>query len=139
MQEDKEPVFDAAETLGLALSALAGMVRDMTVDADAMRHATEAGFPTATDLADWLVRDADVPFREAHRIAGAVVRLAESKGVGLAGLSPDELQSVDNRLTEGVYGVLSVESSVASRTSFGGTAPNNVRAAVAVARQRFLD
>jgi argininosuccinate lyase len=138
MQEDKEPVFDAAETLGLALSALAGMVRDMTVNPDAMRRATEAGFPTATDLADWLVREAGVPFREAHHITGAAVKRAEEKGVGLAELTPDDLRAVDERLTEGVYAVLSVDASVASRTSFGGTAPDNVRAAVAAARERFL-
>ncbi|MEK9662130.1 MAG: argininosuccinate lyase [Alphaproteobacteria bacterium] len=138
MQEDKEPVFDAAETLGLALSALVGMVRDMTVNPDAMRRATEAGFPTATDLADWLVREAGVPFREAHHITGAAVRRAEEKGCGLAELTPEDLQAVDERLTEGVYAVLSVDASVASRTSFGGTAPDNVRAAIAAARERFL-
>jgi argininosuccinate lyase len=138
MQEDKEPVFDTAESLGLALSALAGMVRDMTVNPDAMRRATEAGFPTATDLADWLVREAGVPFREAHRITGAAVRRAEERGVGLAELTPEDLRAVDARLTEGVYAVLSVDASVASRTSFGGTAPDNVRAAIAAARQRFL-
>ena len=139
MQEDKEPVFDTAESLGLALSALAGMVRDMTVNPDAMRRATEAGFPTATDLADWLVREAGVPFREAHHITGAAVKRAEELGVGLAGLTAADLRAVDGRLTEGVYAVLSVDASVASRTSFGGTAPDNVRAAVAAARKRFLD
>jgi argininosuccinate lyase len=137
MQEDKEPVFDAAETLGLALSALTGMVRDLAVDADAMARATEAGYPTATDLADWLVREADVPFREAHRITGEVVKLAEQKAVGLAGLSIEELRAVDRRLTEAVRAVLSTESSLAARTSFGGAAPANVRAAVAAARARF--
>ncbi len=139
MQEDKEPVFDAAESLGLALSALTGMVRDMTPDPDAMRRATEAGFPTATDLADWLVREAGLPFREAHHVTGAVVKLAERKGVGLADLSLDEFRSIDDRLTEGAFTVLSVDASVASRTSFGGTAPDNVRTAVAAARTRFLD
>jgi argininosuccinate lyase len=102
-----------------------------------MRVAAGKGYSTATDLADWLVRVADVPFRDAHGITGAVVKLAEDKGVDLVELSLAEMQAIDSRITDDVFGVLSVEASVASRTSFGGTAPDNVRTAVADARARF--
>jgi argininosuccinate lyase len=102
-----------------------------------MRAAAGKGYSTATDLADWLVRVADIPFRDAHGITGAVVKKAEDKGVDLVDLSLDEMQEIDPRITEDVFGVLSVEASVASRTSFGGTAPDNVRNAVADARTRF--
>ncbi len=138
MQEDKEPTFDAADTLSLCLAAMTGMLRDMRVNTAAMRRATGSGFLTATDLADWLVRVLGMPFREAHHVTGALVRLAERKGCGLADLSLAELQGVEPRLTEAAREVLSVESSVASRTSFGGTAPVNVRQAVAEARGRLL-
>ena len=138
MQEDKEPLFDAADSLALALAAMAGMVADMTVRPERLRAAASAGFATATDLADWLVRTLDVPFRQAHHITGRLVKLAEGKGVDLAGLSLAEMKSVEPRLTEAVFGVLGVEHSVASRTSFGGTAPENVRRAAAEARKRFL-
>jgi len=138
MQEDKEPVFDAADTLALAVSAMAGMVRDMEAVPEAMLAATEAGFPTATDLADWLVREAGLPFREAHHVTGRVVRLAEERGVELEALELEALQGVDARITADVYSVLSVAASVASRTSLGGTAPDNVRAAASEARKRFL-
>jgi argininosuccinate lyase len=138
MQEDKEPTFEAADTLSLCLAAMTGMLRDMTVNADAMRRAADAGFITATDLADWLVRVLNLPFREAHHVTGALVRLAETKGCGLADLSLAEMRSVEPRLTEEVYDVLAVERSVASRTSFGGTAPENVRRAVAAARERYI-
>jgi argininosuccinate lyase len=99
-----------------------------------MRAAAEAGFSTATDLADWLVREAGVPFREAHHITGRAVKRAEDRGVGLDALSLDELREIDARIDERVYGVLSVEASVASRTSFGGAAPMRVREAIAAAR-----
>ena len=138
MQEDKEPVFEAEETLALVLAATTGMVRDLTADPAGMRRAAELGFPTATDLADWVVRSLDVPFREAHHIAGRAVKLAEAKGCGLSDLTLDELRSIDPRITGDVYRVLTLEASVASRRSQGGTAPDTVRAAVAEARRRFL-
>ena len=138
MQEDKEPVFDAADSLALALAAMAGMVPDMEPVIENMRAGAGKGYSTATDLADWLVRVADVPFRDSHGITGAVVRQAEDKGVDLADLPLEEMQAIDRRITEDVFSVLSVEASVASRTSFGGTAPDNVRSAAADARARFL-
>ncbi|MBS27837.1 MAG: argininosuccinate lyase [Alphaproteobacteria bacterium] len=138
MQEDKEPVFDAADSLALALAAITGMVSDMTADPENMRAAAGKGQPTATDLADWLVRAAGVPFRDAHAITGAVVSLAEERGVDLSTLSPADMQAIDPRISEDVFQVLSVEASVASRTSEGGTAPDNVRAAVDAARARYL-
>jgi argininosuccinate lyase len=138
MQEDKEPTFDAADNLSLCVAAMAGMVRDMTVDEAAMRRAASSGFSTATDLADWLVRTLNLPFREAHHVTGALVRLAEQKGCALDALPLAAMQSVEPRITAEVFGVLTVEKSVASRTSFGGTAPDNVRRAAAAARQRLL-
>jgi argininosuccinate lyase len=138
MQEDKEPTFDAADTLALALAAMTGMISDITVDEEAMHRAATAGFSTATDLADWLVRKLDLPFRDAHHVTGALVRLAEQKGCGLADLSLADMQTVERRVTAEVFDVLSVDRSVASRTSFGGTAPDNVRQAAAAARRRFL-
>ena len=137
MQEDKEPTFEAADSLSLCVVAMTGMLRDMTVNEEAMRRATEAGFITATDLADWLVRALGLPFREAHHVTGALVRLAETKGCGLAELTLADMRTVEPRLTEDVYDVLGVDRSVASRTSFGGTAPDNVRHAVAAARERL--
>ena len=138
MQEDKEPVFDAADTLGLAVAAMAGMVADLQADPAAMRAATAAGHPTATDLADWLVRVLDLPFREAHGVTGRLVALADQRGAALAELSLADLQSVEPRIDDSVYDVLSLEASVASRASYGGTAPDRVRAAVQAARQRFM-
>ena len=110
----------------------------MTADPAAMRAATGHGFPTATDLADWLVRVAGLPFRDAHHVTGRAVRLAEERGVGLEAVPLADLQAVDPRITADVYSVLGVEASVASRTSLGGTAPDRVREAVAQARRRFL-
>ncbi len=136
MQEDKEPVFDAADSLALCLAAMTGMVRDMTVHADTMRRAAAAGFATATDLADWLVRVLGLPFRDAHRVTGTLVRAAEARGCGLAELPLADMQRVEPRMTAAVFAVLEVERSVASRASFGGTAPDNVRRAVAAARER---
>ena len=138
MQEDKEPVFDAAETLSICLGASAGMIRDMTPDPKAMRAATAAGFLTATDLADWLVRVLGMPFREAHHATGAIVARAEQRGCDLAELPLTEMQAVEPRITEAVFEVLSVDNSVQSRTSLGGTAPTRVREAAAAARERFL-
>ena len=138
MQDDKEPVFEAADTMELSLAAMSGMIRDLTVNAPRLKESAGAGFTTATDIADWLVRVAGVPFRQAHHIAGRIVRLAEAKECALDALSVADFQSVDSRLTEDVFTVLGVDASAASRTSFGGTAPANVKAAVQAARQRFL-
>jgi argininosuccinate lyase len=126
MQEDKEPVFDAAEAWALALAATAGMVRDMTPDVQRMRSFAGAGFATATDLADWLVRVLHLPFRSAHHVTGRLVAMAEARGIDLADLSLAEMQSVEPGISEDVFSVLSVDASVASRTSYGGTAPANV-------------
>lgn len=138
MQEDKAPVFAAADTLQLAVAAMAGMVRDMTPDAATMRAALNRGFPTATDLADWLVREAGLSFREAHHLTGELVALAEGQGCGLAELELSAMQELESRITKHVYSVLTPEASMASRNSFGGTAPARVRAAVDAARARFL-
>jgi len=138
MQDDKEPVFEAADTLELSIAAMTGMIRDLKVNAARMKESAGAGFTTATDIADWLVRAAGVPFRQAHHITGRVVKLAEDKNCGLEELSLADLKSIDDRLTDDVFSVLTVEASAASRTSFGGTAPANVAAAVQTARQRFL-
>jgi argininosuccinate lyase len=126
MQEDKEPVFDAADAWALSLAAMAGMVRDMTPDLARMRAFAGAGFATATDLADWLVRALRLPFRDAHHVTGALVARAEARGVGLSELSLAEMQAVEPRITAEVFGVLTVDASVASRTSYGGTAGDNV-------------
>ncbi len=126
MQEDKEPVFDAAEAWALSLAASAGMVRDMRPDTARMRAMAGAGFATATDLADWLVRVLKLPFRAAHHVTGRLVALAEAKRVDLAGLSLEEMRGIEPRITPGVFSVLSVDASVGSRTSHGGTAPENV-------------
>ncbi|RVT87238.1 argininosuccinate lyase [Rhodobacteraceae bacterium CCMM004] len=131
MQEDKEQVFDAADTLMLALAAMAGMVADMTANRDALAAAAGAGFSTATDLADWLVRTLGLPFRDAHHVTGALVARAEARGVDLADLSLDEMQAVHAEIDEGVFDVLGVENSVGSRTSYGGTAPVRVREQIA--------
>ncbi len=138
MQEDKEPVFDAFDTLELCLAAATGMIGDLKVNADRMRAAAGAGFTTATDLADWLVREKNVPFRESHHIAGSAVKAAEDKGCDLHELSAEDLAAVDARLTADALDVVTVEASVNSRTSYGGTAPENVRAQIAAARERFL-
>ncbi len=138
MQEDKEPVFEAHDSLALCLAASAGMARDIQADPAAMRRSLERGFPTATDLADWLVREAGLPFREAHHITGQVVRLAEERGCGLADLPLDGLQAIEPKITDAVYAALDIDRAVASRNSLGGTAPDRVRDAAAAARKRFL-
>ena len=127
MQEDKEPAFDAFDNMSLAIAATAGMVRDMAPSAEEMRKAAAAGFSTATDLADWLVRTLKMPFREAHHVTGSLVALAETEGCDLPELPLKLMQSVEPRITRDIYKVLTVENSVASRTSYGGTAPKNVR------------
>ncbi|WP_121115462.1 argininosuccinate lyase [Croceibacterium ferulae] len=134
MQDDKPPVFEAHGLLGLSLAAMTGMVADATFHTGRMRQAAELGYATATDLADWLVRQADIPFRQAHHITGAAVKLAESRGVPLDALSLADLQAIDGRITDAVFAALSVEASVAARASHGGTAPAEVRKRVAEAR-----
>ena len=131
MQEDKEQVFDAADTLMLGLAAMEGMVRDLTANREVLEAAASAGFSTATDLADWLVRELGLPFREAHHVTGALVKLAEDKDCDLPDLTLAEMQKIHGQITDAVYSVLGVQNSVASRTSFGGTAPDNVRARIA--------
>ena len=135
MQDDKPPVFEAANLLGLSIAAMTGMVADTTFRIARMRQAAELGYATATDLADWLVRQADIPFREAHHITGAAVKLAESQGKALDELTLDELRTIDSRIDERVYSALSVEASVAVRCSHGGTAPEQVRLRVTDARR----
>ncbi len=131
MQEDKEQVFDAADNLMLALAAMEGMVRDMTANVEALRAAASSGFSTATDLADWLVRELGLPFREAHHVTGALVAMAEAKGCDLPDLTLEDMRSVHGDIREDVFTVLGVDNSVASRTSYGGTAPEQVRAQIA--------
>jgi argininosuccinate lyase len=138
LQEDKEPVFAAADALSLGLAAMAGMLRTAIFDRARMRAAAAEGFPSATDLADWLVRVKGLPFRRAHHAAGAIVRQAEVAGCALEDLPLAALQAVEPSITGDVYEVLGIESSVAGRTSEGGTAPERVRAAVREARGRFL-
>jgi argininosuccinate lyase len=135
MQNDKPPVFDAHDLLILSLAAMTGMTETMTFDAERMRAATEAGHATATDLADWLVREAGVPFREAHHITGRAVRLADERGAKLWELALADFQSVDPRIDRRIFDVLSVEASVKSRTSHGGTAPQQVRRRVEAAKK----
>lgn len=127
MQEDKEAVFDAAESLEVSLAAMTGMISDMQVNTTAMKAAAGSGYSTATDLADWLVREANIPFRDAHHITGQAVALAVERNIGLEEIPLEDLQAVNPAITADVFDVLSVEKSVASRTSFGGTAPSNVR------------
>jgi argininosuccinate lyase len=135
MQDDKPPVFEAHDLLSVSIRALAGMVETARFDTGRMAAAAEAGFSTATDLADWLVREAGLPFREAHHIIGRVVALAEERGVGLAELPLEALQGIDARITAEALAVLSVDASVASRTSYGGTAPAGVRERIAAAKK----
>ena len=134
MQDDKPPVFEAASLLTLCLAAMTGMVEGAKFRTERMRAAAELGYATATDLADWLVRQANIPFREAHHITGAAVKLAESRAVALDALPLADLQAIDPRIDERVFAALSVDASVASRASYGGTAPEQVRQRVAEAR-----
>jgi argininosuccinate lyase len=137
MQEDKEAVFDAAETLDLMLAAMTGMVRDLTVNQAAMKKAAGSGYATATDLADWLVRSLGMPFREAHHVTGRAVALAEQKKVSLEKLSLEDLQSIHSGITGDIFSVLSVQNSVKSRESFGGTSPAQVRRQVRYWKKRL--
>jgi len=137
MQEDKEPVFDAFDALELSLKAMAGMTADMVPDTGRMAAAAGAGFSTATDLADWLVRKLDLPFREAHHVAGAAVKRAEALGLGLDELPIEDLQRLEPRITADVYQVLTAKASAASRSSYGGTAPEQVRARIGEWKERL--
>ncbi|MGV3578650.1 argininosuccinate lyase [Brevundimonas sp.] len=137
MQEDKPPVFEAMDALDLALTAMTAMVSAFRPNTERMAEAASWGFSTATDLADWLVREADLPFRQAHHVTGAAVKRAEQLGVGLAQLPLAELQSLHPGVTEAVYKVLTPEASCASRQSFGGTAPEQVRARIAEWKTRL--
>ncbi len=134
MQDDKPPVFEAASLMALSVAAMTGMIEGASFNTARMRAAAELGYATATDLADWLVRQAGIPFREAHHITGAAVKLAESRGVALDQLPLADLQAIDARISESVYAALSVDASVAARASYGGTAPDQVRAQVAAAK-----
>jgi argininosuccinate lyase len=134
MQDDKEPVFEARDLLILSLQALGGMIETVEFVPERMRAAATQGFSTATDLADWLVREADVPFREAHHITGRAVKLAEERNCDLADLPLDVLQAIDQRIEDGIFDVLSIDASVRSRTSYGGTAPERVREQIAAAK-----
>lgn len=138
MQEDKEPTFDALDSATLSARVMAGMIEDMAVDAKALARRAGEGFSTATDLADWLVRELGLPFRQAHRTVGRIVRLAEKKGARLEELPLADLQSVEPRITKAAFAVLGPGHSVASRTSYGGTAPRLVRAQARAARRRYL-
>jgi argininosuccinate lyase len=121
----------------LALAAMEGMVRDMEANREALEAAASSGFSTATDLADWLVRELDMPFRDAHHVTGTLVAKAEARGCDLPDLTLADMQAEEPRITEGVFGVLGVRNSVASRTSYGGTAPEQVRAQVARWKERL--
>jgi argininosuccinate lyase len=138
MQEDKERVFAAVDALDLSLAAMTGMITDLEVNTDAMRAAAAAGYSTATDLADWLVRELGLPFREAHHVTGRIVRRAEEKGCALDALPLADMQAIEPRIDRRAQAVLAVERSVASRACFGGTAPANVRRAAREARRRYL-
>ena len=131
MQEDKAPLFQAVDDYTLAVAAMTGMIEDLNPVPAAMRRAAEGGFSTATDLADWLVRALDMPFRDAHHVTGSLVKLAEDKACQLWDLSLGDMQAVDSRITADVLDILTVESSVKSRQSYGGTAPDQVRLQIA--------
>ena len=135
MQNDKPPVFEAAGLLDLCIAAMTGMIAETTFHTDRMREAAELGYATATDLADWLVKEADIPFREAHHITGAAVKLAESRGIALDALPLADLKAIDGRIDDRVFAALSVDASVAARRSYGGTAPEQVRLQVKRARR----
>ena len=138
MQEDKEPVFDAESSLSLSLAAMTGMIADLTAHPEAMRTALEKGHPTATDLADYLVRVLNMPFRDAHHVTGKLVALADQQGCALDGLSLADMQAIEPRLEATIFEVLSIDSALQARDSFGGTAPAEVAAHIKAARAAFL-
>jgi argininosuccinate lyase len=127
MQEDKEGTFDSLQSLSLCVAAMAGMVRDMEPETKTMKKWAGAGFSTATDLADWLVRVLEMPFRDAHHVTGRLVALAASRNIGLEKLTLADMQEVEPRITDEIFAVLGVERSIKSRVSYGGTAPANVK------------
>jgi argininosuccinate lyase len=137
MQEDKEVVFDAAENIKLTLAAMSGMVLDMSINKEKMLAMSKTGYSTATDLADWLVKNLQIPFRDAHHITGTIVKMAEEKNLDLHQLKISDLQKVEKKISAKIFDVLSVENSVNSRKSFGGTASSAVRSQIAVAK-KFL-
>ncbi len=139
MQEDKEQTFDALATLSLMIAAMTGMVVDLEPDTQRMKTAAGRGYSTATDLADWLVRELKLPFRQAHHLTGQIVKIAEGKGIGLDALGLADMQSVEPRITKAVFSVLSVENSVASRRSFGGTSPENVSESARIWLKRLVE
>jgi len=127
MQEDKEQVFDAADTLLLSLAAMSGMLSELIPNKGVLENAASKGFSTATDLADWLVKNIEIPFRDAHKITGQIVKIAEEKGCDLSDLKLDEMQKVNPLISKDIYSILSVKNSVNSRDSYGGTAPKEVK------------
>jgi argininosuccinate lyase len=137
MQEDKQPVFEAFDALSLSLMAMAGMILDLEPNRERMAAAAGAGFSTATDLADWLVRELGLPFRTAHHVTGSAVKRAESLGVDLPGLPIEELKALEPGITEAIYTVLAPAASAASRMSYGGTAPAQVRAQIQLWKERL--
>jgi argininosuccinate lyase len=139
MQNDKPPVFEAEKLLGLCIAAMTGLIDEAVFVPDAMRSAAEQGYASATDLADWLVREADIPFRDAHHVTGAVVRLAEERGVPLDQLPLADMQAIDGRIDERVFNALSLDASVNSRNSYGGTAPDQVLYQIKAAQQALAE
>jgi len=137
MQEDKEPTFDSWDSLSVCLHAMTGMIKDISFNKHTMQISAGSGFSTATDLADWLVKELKMPFRKAHQITGEIVQLAEKKGCELADLSLKEMKEVETKITKDIFDVLSVLNSVASRTSYGGTSPQNVRTEIRLAREKL--
>jgi argininosuccinate lyase len=137
MQDDKLTTFEAFDSLDLSLQAMTGMISTMTPNKERMRASASSGFSTATDLADWLVRELNIPFREAHHITGAAVKAAETANIALPDLPLDVLQKLEPRITDKVFAVLTVDASVASRQSYGGTAPTRVREQVAAWKQKL--
>ena len=137
MQEDKEPTFDAADAISLCVAAMTGMIADLKVNEQVLAKAAGTGFATATDLADWLVQNLNMPFRRAHHVTGTLVKMAEDRGCDLSDLSLADMRTVEAGITDAVFGVLTVERSVASRRSHGGTSPDRVREAIAVWKERL--
>jgi argininosuccinate lyase len=138
MQEDKEPVFDTVENLMVCVQAMTGMVLDFAVNKEKMEESASEAYANATDLADWLVRELKLPFRDAHHVTARLVKLASGKGKKLEELSLKEMETVEPKIRKDVFSVLATIDSVKSRTSFGGTAPANVRAAIAEAKKHYL-
>ena len=137
MQEDKEPTFDAVDSISLCITAMTAMIAEMAVNMSTMEDAAGRGYATATDLADWLVRELSLPFRQAHQVTAQIVRIAESRNIALEDVPLTEMQEINPEINSGVLDVLSVRQSVESRTSLGGTAPQRVREAIVEARQRL--